>query len=165
MTEDIALIEKREELKRRLAADEYKRLYDVILGRTGRLIQKITRSPKPPSFWYSAVVIALVTLLIGFLTSILLGEVTPARREIIPVELWLVGLALTSTIAYKIYYQIIITMLHDDLLDAIESVEDLADLERWFAAVSNVKTSLFTGLVVAFFSVWLLFILVAILRG
>ena len=79
MTEDTALIEKREELKRQLAAGEYKTLLDVMLDGTGRLIQKLTRNPEPPSFWYSAVVIALATLLIGFLTSILLGEFYPLR--------------------------------------------------------------------------------------
>lgn len=74
MTKDTALIEKREELKRQLAAGEYKTLVDVMLDGMGRLIQKLTRNPEPLPFWYSAVVIALVTLLIGSLTSILLGE-------------------------------------------------------------------------------------------
>ncbi|TEU20157.1 MAG: hypothetical protein E3J21_02675, partial [Anaerolineales bacterium] len=87
MTEDTALIEKREELKRQLAAGEYKTLVDVMLDGTGRLIQKLTRNPEPPPFWYSAVVIALVTLMISFLTSVLLGEFYPLRRIMILFEI------------------------------------------------------------------------------
>ena len=57
MTSDSALREKRDELKRQLAAGEYRTLIDVLLDGTGRLIQKITRHRKPISVWYSGVVI------------------------------------------------------------------------------------------------------------
>jgi hypothetical protein len=146
MTEDTALIEKREELKRQLAAGEYKTLVDVMLDRTGRFIQKLTRTPEPLPFWYSAVVIALVTLLIGFLTSILLDEFNPLRHEGILGETAIVGLVLAGMIVGKIYFAIIFINLRDNLLDAIESVADLADLQRWLAALCNVKKPLFFSL-------------------
>ena len=146
MAEDTALIEKREELKRQLAAGEYKTLVDLMLDGMGRLIQKLTRNPEPLPFWYSAVVIALVTLMIGFLTSILLGELHPLRREMILFEISVVGIVLAIGIAGRIYLGIFSTTWRDHLLDAIESGADLADLQRWLAAAYNVEKPLFSGL-------------------
>ena len=156
MTEDTALIEKREELKRQLAAGEYKTLLDVMLDGTGRLIQKLTRNPEPLPFCYSAVVIALVTLLISFLTSILLGEFHPLRKETVLREIPIVGTVLACLIVGKIYIGIVLTTLRDHLLDAIESVADLADLQRWLAVICNVKKPLFfslaCGILVGFYT-------------
>jgi hypothetical protein len=146
MTEDTALVEKREELKRQLAAGAYRTLVDVMLDGTGRLIQKLTRTPEPLPFWYSVVVIALVTLLISFLTSVLLGEFYPLRREMILFEVSIVGIVLAIVVAGKMYFGILFTTLRDRLLDAIESVTDLADLQRWLAAAFDVKKPLFFGL-------------------
>jgi len=151
MTEDTALIEKREELKRQLAAGEYKTLVDLMLDGTGRLIQKLTQTPEPLSFWYSAVVIALVILLISFLTSVLLGENSETmphcfRPEDILFAISRVGLILAGLIVGKIYSDIFSTTWRDYLLDAIESVADLADLQRWLAAFGSVKKPLFISL-------------------
>jgi hypothetical protein len=46
MTTDTALIEKREELKRRLVSGEYRTLIDMILDWSSLTIQKITRNPQ-----------------------------------------------------------------------------------------------------------------------
>lgn len=146
MSENTELIEKREELKRQLAVGEYQTLVDVILDGTGRLIQKLTRNPEPISFWFSGVVIALVTLLIGFLTSILLGEFYALRREMILLDILGVGLGLAWIIASKICIDIAFTTWRDNLLDAVKSGEDLADLQYWLATVCNVKKSLFFSL-------------------
>jgi hypothetical protein len=56
MIEDTTLIEKREELKRQLVAAEHKWLFGAMLDGTGRFIQKLTRNPELPAFWYSALV-------------------------------------------------------------------------------------------------------------
>ena len=151
MTEDTALIEKREELKRQLAAGKYKTLFDVMLDGTGRLIQKLTRNPEPPSFWYSAVVVALVALLIDFLVSILLGEFNPLRRETVPADLAVAGLILATVIAVKIGHNISFTALREDLLDAIESVADVTDLQHLLATLYNVKKPLSFGLAFGIF--------------
>jgi hypothetical protein len=165
MTEDTALIEKREELKRQLAAGEYKTLVDVMLDGTGRFIQELTRNPEPPPFWYSAVVIILVTLLISFLTSILLGEFYPLRQEMIPNEISIVGMVLALMIAGRVYSGIAFTTLRDHLLEAIESVADLADLQRWSAAVFNVKKPLFFSLAFGILLGLYFPILLAMIRG
>jgi len=145
MAEDNALLEKREGLKRQLATGEYKTLTDILLNGTGHLIQKITRNPESLPFWYSGVVIALVTLLVSFLTSLLLGE-SHSFREMILLEILAVGVALVFVTMSKIYIGITFTNLRNNLLDVIESVADLADLQHWLAAVCNVKKSLIFSL-------------------
>ena len=47
MTTDTTLIEKREELKRRLAVGEYRTFIDVTLDWSSFIIQKITCNPYP----------------------------------------------------------------------------------------------------------------------
>ena len=59
MTEGTNLVDGREELKRQLAADEYKSSIDVILDAAGRILQKLTRQTKPPAPFISALTIAL----------------------------------------------------------------------------------------------------------
>lgn len=147
MTEETKLTQKREELKRQLDAGEYKTLIDVMLDGTGRFIQKLTRSLALPPFWYSALVLALITLSISFLISILLGEFYPARREFILTEVLIAGILLPIWIGFKAYLDSFFTNVHDHLLDAIESGDDLVDFQRWLAAVGNQKRPLFLGLV------------------
>lgn len=120
-----------------------------MLDGTGDLIKKLTRSPEPPSFWYSAMFIALAILLSNYLTSILLGEFYLYRNGKgvnFLVQIWLVGQTLAGVIAGKIYVGILFRTLHDDLLDAIESVSDLGDLQHWLSAFGNVKKQLFFSL-------------------
>jgi hypothetical protein len=150
MGEDTALREKREELNHQLAIGEYKTLTDMFLDGAGRLIQKLTRTPEPPSFWYSAAVIALVALSISLLTSILLGEFYLFRDgggANILMQVWLVGIGLAAMIALKICTGILFRSLRDDLLNAIVSAVDLADLQRWLAAHRSVGKPLYFSLV------------------
>jgi len=63
----------REELKRQLAAGEYKSSIDVILEVVGRILQKLTRRTKPPAPWISALTISLLISLIAVLSSLLTG--------------------------------------------------------------------------------------------
>lgn len=170
MIEDTALIEKREELKSQLAAGEYRTLIDVMLDGTGRLIQKLIRNPEPPPFWYSAVVIVLVALLISLFTSILLIENSETMPHFFTLEngllgISLVGLSLASVIASKVYLGILFTTLCDHLLDAIEAVADLLDLQRWLTAFCDVKKSLFFSLAFAILLGFYSSILFSTIRG
>lgn len=147
MTENTVLLEKRERLRSQLAANEFQTVIDVYLEKVGRLIQKLTRNPAPPPFWFSAVVTALVTLLIGFLTSILLGEFSALRRAMIPFEIFAAGTVLVVVIGSRRYGNVVFSALRDNLLGAIESVGDVVDLERGFAGFSNPRPPLLFALV------------------
>jgi hypothetical protein len=144
MTSDPSLLTKREELNRQLATGEYQTLVDLVLGRTGRLIQRLTRNPKPIAFWYSAVLIVLLTLLISlFLKALLPGEHSPRSVLII---LPGAGLLLVAYIVYGIQARFFFTALRNDILNSIESVADLTDLQNWLTLVCNKKKALLVAL-------------------
>jgi hypothetical protein len=149
MAEEAEVTQRREELKRQLAAGEYKTLIDLLLDGTGDLIKKLTRSPEPPSYWYSAMVIALVTLLIAYLTSLLLREFYLFRNGCavnILVGILFEGMTLACVIAVKKYTDVLLRTAREKLLDAIQSSEDLADLQQWLDVFSNLGKSLFFSL-------------------
>jgi hypothetical protein len=146
VTTDTALIEKREELKRRLAAGEYKTLVDVILDRAGQTIQKITRSSQPISPWYSSLMLYLMFLLLGFAGLYLMGEASAFTKQFptfsvsfVPLSLFVGYLNVVSIVAGNIYIHRVFTAFHDSLVDKIESITDLDDFERWLTAVCNRK--------------------------
>ncbi|MCP4705818.1 MAG: hypothetical protein GY865_14560, partial [candidate division Zixibacteria bacterium] len=103
MAEKIKPTKKREEM----TVGEYKTLIDVGLDEIGNLIKRLIRSPEQPPYWYSAMVIALVTLLISFLTSLFNSEFYIYRdaNGILSVlmQVWLVGIILLGTVVLKKY--------------------------------------------------------------
>src|SRR4030095_12193913 len=80
MTTDTTLIEKREELKRRLAAGEYKTLVDIFLEWFDRLLRKITRRSKPLPIWLITIVLILFLELIGFTATYVSGDLIMLRN-------------------------------------------------------------------------------------
>lgn len=146
MPEDITLVEKREEIKHHLASGRYRTLFDPILAGTSRLIQKLTSNSNEIPIWYGAIVISLVTVLIGLWTSVLLGEFYPLRRRLIIFEvLAIIGLPL-YWLAFKTYMQAFFTTLRDHIVDAIEGMADLADLEHWLTHFGNLRKPFFFSL-------------------
>jgi hypothetical protein len=172
MTEESELIQKQEELKYQLSTGEYKTLIDVILDKTGRFIQRITRNPKPPSFLFTAVVLTLFYVLIGLLVSIFVGDKFEAIIAFYGVEYafllaaLVVGLMFVAVIGYKIYIGNVFKTLNDYLLDKIEVIANLADLQRWLVAICNVKRSLLFCLVFGIvFGLYGPFLMLPILGG
>ena len=163
MAEDTTLVEKRDELKRRLAVGEYRTLVDIMFDKTGRFIQKLTRSAEPPSSWYSAVFIGLAMWLIGLLTSILLGEFNESRRDFIPVEIVSVVIVLASLLAIRLVNRVLATMMANHVLDAIKSEADLADFEAWLIRLVKVKEPLWISLIYSIVSTGYVVILLAMI--
>jgi hypothetical protein len=146
MAADTALIEKREELKRRLAAGEYRTLIDVLFDGISRIIQKITRNPRPISPWYSMILLWLVIMLIGPGLMIVFGEIDHARHAIVTFtsgELWLLPalmlLPFVSLYAINLYIHLIISTFRFRVLDTVESSETLKEIEHWLSTVCNLK--------------------------
>ena len=144
MTTDTALIEKREELKRRLAAGEYKTLVDTFLEGTDRLIRKITRHPQPISPWYSSMMLYLIVLLLAFAGLFLIGEAPAFMKQFatfsaafVPLSLFVGYFNVASIVAGNIYIHRVFTTFHESVVDTIESITSLDDFERWLNAVCN----------------------------
>ena len=142
MTAEVKQHQRQVELKDQLATGEYKTLIDVILDGTGNFIKRFTRGPKPAS-WYSAAVIALVTLLISFLTSLLLGEFYVYHRDggiiNLLLQIWLVGIIFLSTMVIKKYCETFFKTLGEKFFDAIESATDLVDFQNWLVELQNLR--------------------------
>src|SRR5258705_907329 len=74
MTTNTALIEKREELKRRLASGEYKTLVDIFLDWFDRLLRKITRRSKSFPLWLLTAFLSFVLTLIDLMAIYVAGD-------------------------------------------------------------------------------------------
>jgi hypothetical protein len=168
MTENNEVAKKRQEIKAEINGGEYRSLARVILDGTGRIIQRLTFSKKPPSFWYNSLVFAVVTLL--FCTSIAI----PQRSLItdLPPEIGfklgvaaLLGVLFGSSlvIAAALTHNRLLSTLSDSVLDAIQSEDDLSNLRSWLAASFNMKGQLLVSLVPALIILPLLNILFFIL--
>jgi len=154
MTTDTALIEKRQELKRRLAAGEYKTLVDVLFDWMSRVIQKITRSPHPVSPWINGTILFSLVMLPAFTALLFMGDV-PAfiilmaafPQGTLPLIVLLVYLNSLVMIVGNLFIHRVFTTFHDSVLDAIESIATLDDFENWLTSVCNRKLHFIVSLV------------------
>src|SRR5215510_7578694 len=141
MTTDTALIEKREELKRRLTAGEYKTLVDVFLEWFDRLIQKITRRSKPLSLWQITVILIFVVILINFVAFYVVSDLSTTYKYFALLGfgdafgvLWIIYqsiLTVVPSIVINRYVDRILVLWCDDMLDATESIASLEEFENW----------------------------------
>ena len=154
MAIDTVLIEKREELKRRLAAGEYKTLVDVLLNWMSRVIQKITHNPQPISPWITSTVWFLLFWLEAFIILLLMNDI-PAfaqnlalfpRGTLLLMSL-LSYLTLLSVVVSNLFVHRVFTVFHDGVIDATESVANLDDFENWLANICNRRVHFIVSLV------------------
>ena len=181
VTTDTSLIEKREELKRRLAAGEYKTLVDVFLAWTNRVIQRITRRSKPLPTWLITVILALVITLIGFGAISLAGDLKSIQEigESFGVGNGLIVgfLVRFLTPVFSIFTVIVMNQAigrifilgRDHLVDATESMKSLVDYEDWLRKTCNVRQHLlatvFGGLLIIFFVIYVNKVLLGVFIG
>ena len=154
MTTDTALIEKREELKRRLAAGEYKTLVDVFLAWTNRVIQKITRRTKPLPLWLITVILSLAVSLIYLAVLYITGDLTAITTfkyfdglglEYGLAVLWTISnnfYLIAGSVVINRYIGRIFVLWIDDMLDATESVASLDEFEDWLRKTCNQRLHL-----------------------
>jgi hypothetical protein len=140
MTTDTALIEKREELKRRLAAGEYKTLVDVFLEWFDRLIRRITRRSKPLSIWSITLILCIVVTSFVFASFYAIGLSTTILKLFTPYGLGgVIGTILsvivpvTSVVVVNHYIGRIFAFWCNDVLDAAATAASLEEFETWLA--------------------------------
>ena len=159
MSTDTALIEKREELKRRLAAGEYKTLVDICLAWFERLVRKIIPQSKPLAIWQTTVILIFVLNLIGSVAIYVAGDWISFIRI---VELLRLGyglgflfaislsiLAMANPIVVNQYVSRIFAFWCNNILDATESVASLEEFEDWLNKVCNWRLHLLVTILVA----------------
>jgi hypothetical protein len=147
VTTDPALIEKREELKRRLAAGEYKTLVDVFLIWTDQLVRKLTRLSQPLPIWIVAIILILFVNLIGFAVNTIAGDWTNTIKyfELLGLKielgilwkLWDSILAVTVLLVINGFIGRIFALWRSEVLDATESIVSLKKFEDWLEGICN----------------------------
>jgi hypothetical protein len=154
MSTDTTLIEKREELKRRLAAGEYKTLVDVFLAWFDRLLRKITRRPKPLPTWLIMIILSLSLTLIGVAIVYFSGDkaffinLTRAYGGLGILTVFSGSvIAIATAIAMNQYVKRIFVLWHDEVLDATESMASLDDFEYWLKKACNWRLHLLVTII------------------
>ena len=154
MTENIELVEKREELKRRLAAGEYKSLVRMIANKINLMLQKLTRS-EPLPFWFGLVMMVVIISLPGLLPSIIIsGSIFDYDKDFL--QLLTMGFMIVLFIAIETNISMFFTFLQEHFLDSLELVTNLADIQDWLDATfsnNSFKKQLFFGLAVSIVAV------------
>ena len=157
MATDTALIEKREELKRRLAAGEYKTLIDIFLEWFDRLIRKITRRTKPFPLWLITAVLSFVLILIDFVAIYFEGDWSnfitwgglvgfEHGTVVLRVILNYVFFIASATVINQ-YIGGIFIFWRDNILDVTESTASLEQFEDWLERVCNWRWHLLTAII------------------
>ena len=154
-----ALIEKREELKRRLAAGEYKTLIDVFLGWFNGVLQKTTRRSKPFSTWVVIVSLMLVIGLLSYGTFYISGGFNLLRNyytqlngsgygwlgflvfNLFPLIVIVVAVLLNQSI-HRIF-----KLWQEDILDTTDSITSLDKIENWLGIICNRRLHLLGAII------------------
>lgn len=157
MTTNTALFEKREELKRRLAAGEYKTLVDVFLAGTNRLIGKITRRSKPLPIWLITVILGLVLTISSSAAIYAADGLTTARNVYEELGLgyglgilWSISLnvwAISAVIVINHCISRISVLWRNDVLDATGSIASLEEFEDWLERACNKRLHLLVTII------------------
>lgn len=147
MLDDSALHEKREELKNQLQVGNYAILPDIILDGVGKGIRKLARNTKTPSYWYSSVILFLIVLLIGILCLHFFDGSHPYQGPITVFVIIAIAAGSVSLPVAKTYIDRILNEFRVHTVDTIQSIDDLTDLQNWFALVCNSRYQLICSLI------------------
>jgi hypothetical protein len=154
VTTNTALIEKREELKRRLAAGEYKTLIDIFLDRVDHLIRKITRQSRTLPTWIITIILSLGFTLIGFAIIYISGDkallnvLTTASGGLGSLTVLLGSvIAILIAVVMNEYIRRIFELWRDEVLDATESMASLDDFENWLRMSCNWRLHLLATII------------------
>ncbi len=142
------LIEKREELKQQLAAGENKTLGKAAADWTGHFVQKLTRNPQALPFWYNLLVLTLTPMLVEYLMSVLFQEYYNAP-EVIFFRVLTMAFIFIMLLTLETYMGHCFSFAKNHLIEAMESIADLTDFQRWLDTAFSLKRQFYFGLAFA----------------
>lgn len=159
MAETDELAVKRQQLKTEIQGGKYESLGGYMIDGMGYLVQKISFSKKETPFWYNSAVFALLTVLVCFIISGILGGDIPVVRGEASRRVALsgfMGILLGSLFAITgvVVHRKLLAALDDEIIEVIETQDNLDDLRNWLAKAFDLKSDLIKsfGLAAAFFS-------------
>jgi hypothetical protein len=98
-----------------------------------------------PSYWLSGLIVATLTVLIGWLVSAITGAPITARD--ISVSAWAAAIGALALIVNKINIRTFLENFHESIIDKILSPDDVDDLEGWLDRNFKLLSPLVAGLV------------------
>lgn len=145
---------RRDELKREISNN--RTLMDVIYDKTGGGIQKIIRKSKPVSPFISTLVIFLLILSIVTIITIVFGEQKDIPGNGLMISSWF-ALSCASLLVAKFNMRRLLDSLRDQVIDFIESVDDLDDFQRCITNIfihraNNISFSIAFSIILCFFT-------------
>ena len=154
MAENDELAVKRQQLKTEIKSGKYKSLGGFMIDGVGQLVQKIPFSKKQPPFWYNSSIFALLTMLVCLLVSTVFGGKAPILSEEEAWRIMITGflgilLAPLTVIVGIMMHRKLLTILDSEIIEAIETQDNLDDLRHWLAKTFNLKSELIKSLVPA----------------
>ena len=103
-----------------------------------------TSESELPSYWLSGLIVAALTLLIGWLVSVIAGEAISTRD--ISVSVWAATVGALALIANKVNIRTFLESFHESIVDKILSPADVDDLEGWLKRNFKLSSPLVAGL-------------------
>ncbi len=138
---------KREVIRKQINTGKYKSLAAIILDGIGIFFQEVTHRKKVISYLSSGFIIALITILISLLVSLIAKELhTFAKLDAILMGFWGIFMGYLSIVGFYKVIQHFLETLSRSILDSIESIADLENLENWLASTSRTRNQLIFGL-------------------
>jgi hypothetical protein len=164
MTTDSLFIEKREDLKRRLAAGEYKTLVGVFLEWFERLLRKIVRRKEPIPLWLTTLALWIIIFVVTNAAIYFSGAWESNLRN---GELYGFGyqigflintsngaLFVIMTVFIHQYLNQFFILWRDIILDKTVTLESLEKFEDWLIKCCNWRAHFFTTII---FTAWSFF--------
>lgn len=155
MEKENEFLKKQEEIKNKIGSGAYKALADIILDGIGKAIQKITRTRKPISSWFSACMLGLFVGLCVSGIALLLGD--NISFELFLAGIWGIALGTLLVFLTKVNGRVVYGTFREYLVDSFLSLEDLTDADTKTTAMFDVRrqlsVSLFIGIIAGFLGV------------
>jgi len=141
--------DKHNAVKEFLGSDEYVTFIDVLLRFPTRVLQKLTHQERGFPFYWSAALLCISILVIGYGLSALWGDINSANIKIIRIEFLGVFLAYLSLIIFKNARDSVIETIRNHVIDEIDDENSLQDLNKWLRLFANKRVHLIFCLIYA----------------
>jgi hypothetical protein len=139
----------REEIKSLIEVGNYQNLADRILDGMGLILKKLARRKKMPSIWISSLALYLCSLLVGFALVYLFDENQAYRATLNTFVFIIITTGFLALLLGKIYVDRTFEIFRKQVLDVIQSVDDLLNLRKWIEHAINTKFQFLAGLLYA----------------
>lgn len=146
MNKDAELTAKRDWLKHEITTGVDSLLDGLIFDRVSRFIQRFSGRPNPPSIYFTTVIIALLLMLPGLATTIVLGE-SEKLQQIGLVNFIYLGFSLIALISARINLRYFFGNMRDYIVDSINSLDDLSKLDRSLSKFWSIQSAWSFGFV------------------